>query len=181
MSKIFLPHLIQSNSIQDQSNAYLRLNWDIVVQGSKWFSRFFFFFVYLSKGTWNTLSPPPLRRTRVRYRRIKRWGTMIGVGKIKQYSNVLDKPLSKGKNEVMYLCAIFFCYNSFDYHVFLHSYQKPNRVLHYCLHLCFFPKSLFCLKIMTAYFGSQFIGLLITEKWEKTSKVHRSVHLGTLC
>ena len=25
---------------------------------------------------------------------------MIGVGKIKQYSNVLDKPLSKGKQEV---------------------------------------------------------------------------------
>lgn len=26
---------------------------------------------------------------------------MIGVGKIKQYSNVLDKPLSKGKQEVL--------------------------------------------------------------------------------
>lgn len=25
---------------------------------------------------------------------------MIGVGKVKQYSNVLDKPLSKGKQEV---------------------------------------------------------------------------------
>jgi hypothetical protein len=25
---------------------------------------------------------------------------MIGVGKIKQYTNVLDKPLSKGKQEV---------------------------------------------------------------------------------
>ncbi|KAI3423730.1 uncharacterized protein J3R85_010724 [Psidium guajava] len=25
---------------------------------------------------------------------------MVGVGKIKQYSNVLDKPLSKGKQEV---------------------------------------------------------------------------------
>lgn len=28
---------------------------------------------------------------------------MIGVGKIKQYSNVLDKPLSKGKQEVLSL------------------------------------------------------------------------------
>jgi hypothetical protein len=28
---------------------------------------------------------------------------MIGVGKIKQYSNVLEKPLSKGKQEVTFL------------------------------------------------------------------------------
>lgn len=41
----------------------------------------------------------------MRVRNIKR-KRMIGVGKIKQYGNVLDKPLNKGKTEVStFICS----------------------------------------------------------------------------
>ncbi|KAL8152471.1 hypothetical protein V2J09_010231, partial [Rumex salicifolius] len=43
-------------------------------------------------------SRPPPSNSHRRERRTK--GTMIGAGKMKQYSNVLDRPLSKGKQEV---------------------------------------------------------------------------------
>ena len=36
---------------------------------------------------------------------------MIGVGKIKQYSNVLDKPLAKGKQEVPFYSSIFLLFS----------------------------------------------------------------------
>lgn len=41
-------------------------------------------------------------------KRKSRGENMIGVGKIKQYSNVLDKPLSKGKQEVLFESLFFF-------------------------------------------------------------------------
>ena len=74
---------------------------------------------------------------------------MIGVGKIKQYSNVLDKPLSKGKQEVSLSLSLpnfarFCLFNSeneanFEFHfVFafsalqlpfpLRSHSKPFKV-----------------------------------------------------
>lgn len=55
-----------------------------------------------SRAEFNRLGSPAIGREREK---------MIGVGKIKQYSNVLDKPLSKGKQEVLKKknCFIFFC------------------------------------------------------------------------
>jgi hypothetical protein len=57
---------------------------------------------------------------------------MIGVGKVKQYGNVLDKPLNKGKTEVSIYLSIFldllpqmhFLSNTIDL-AFL-SYFSPN-------------------------------------------------------
>lgn len=48
----------------------------------------------------------------------KKWARMIGVGKMKQYSNVLDRPLSKGKQEVFSL----FLFSSFTFfHILIDS------------------------------------------------------------
>lgn len=55
-------------------------------------------------------------------KRKSRGENMIGVGKIKQYSNVLDKPLSKGKQEVLFesLFSFFLSFNFFvSYSVWL--------------------------------------------------------------
>jgi hypothetical protein len=40
------------------------------------------------------------------YLQLEGAGKMIGVGKAKQYANVLDKPLSRGRQEVCALSAL---------------------------------------------------------------------------
>lgn len=56
---------------------------------------------------------------------------MIGVGKVKQYGNVLDKPLTKGKQEVPFSSTLSLSLTLFLFQPLRQDQWSRSRIIHH--------------------------------------------------